>query len=54
MKLPSKIGFGYLVFYVSMLKKCIGHPESIRTIGGLGVKDILSYGEIPIKSLIRK
>ena len=37
-----------------MLKKCIGYPESILPIKGLGVKDNLSYEEFPVQILDRK
>ena len=37
-----------------MLKKCIGYPESIIPIGGLGVKDNLFYEEIPLQILDRQ
>ena len=36
-----------------MLKKCVGDPESIFPIKGLGVKDNLSYEEVPIHILYR-
>ena len=36
------------VFHVSMLKKCIGDPESIFPIEGLSVKDNISYEEVEI------
>ena len=36
---------------VSMLKKCIGDPVSIISIGGLGVDEKLSYDEVPIEIL---
>ena len=42
------------VFHVSMLKKCIGDPESILPIEGLGVKDNLSYEEVPVQILDRQ
>ena len=42
------------VFHVSMLKKCIGDPESILPIKGLGVKDNLSYEEVPVQILNRQ
>ena len=37
-----------------MLKKCIGDPESILPIEGLGVKDNLSYKEVPVQILNRQ
>ena len=45
LKLPIEFFSVHQVFYVSMLKKCIGHPESILPIESLGVKDNLSYEE---------
>ena len=43
LKLPSELASVHPVFYVPMFKNCIGDPESILTIGGLGFKDNLSY-----------
>ena len=42
------------VFHVSMLKKCIGDPESILPIAGLVVNDNLSYKEVPVQILDRQ
>ena len=42
------------VFHVSMLKKCIGDPESILPIESLCFKDNLSYEENLIQILDRK
>ena len=39
LKLPSELVSIHHVFHVFMLKKCIGDPESIIPIEGLGVKD---------------
>ena len=39
----------YLILHISMLKQCIGDPESILPIKGLGVKDNLSYEEVPVQ-----
>ena len=39
------------VFHVYMLKKCIGDPKCIIRIGVLGVKDKLSYEEVPVQML---
>ena len=44
----------YPVFHVSKLKKCIGDPEFIFHIEGLGVKDKLSYEEVPVQILDRQ
>ena len=36
------------------MKKCIGHPESVFLLKGLGVKDNLSYEEVPVQILDRQ
>ena len=54
LKLPSELALVHSVFHVSMLKKCIGDPESILPIEGLGVKDNLSYDEVPVQILYRQ
>ena len=51
LKLPSELASVHPLFHVSMLKKCIGDPESILPIEGLGVKDNLFYEEVPVKIL---
>ena len=54
MKVPNELASVHPVLHVSMLKKCIGYPESIIPIGGLGVKDNLFYEEIPLQILDRQ
>ena len=54
LRLPSELASVHPVFHVSMLKKCIGDPESIIPIEDLSVKDNLYYEEVPFKSLIGK
>ena len=44
----------YPVFHVSMVSKCIDDLESILPIEVLGVKDNLSYKEVPIQILDRQ
>ena len=41
-------------FHVSLFKKCIGNPESILPIEGLGVKDNISYEEVLFQTLDRQ
>ena len=53
-KLPNELASVHLVFHVSMLKKCIGYPESILPIDGLSFKDYLSYQEILVQILDRQ
>ena len=50
----SELALIHLVFHVSMLKKCIGDPESILPIEDLGVKDNLSYEEVLVQILDRQ
>lgn len=47
--LPNELAPVHLVFYVSMLKKCIGDPASIIPLEGLGVDESLSYEEVPVE-----
>ena len=54
MKLPNELTSVHPVFNISMLKSCIGDPESIFLVEGLGVKDNLSYEEVPIHILDRQ
>ena len=54
LRLPNELTLVYLVFHVSMLKKCIGHSESILPIEGLDVKENLSYEKVPVHILDRQ
>ena len=54
LKLPSELSSVHPVFHVSMLKKCIGYPEFILPIEGLGVQENLSYEEFLVQNLIDK
>ena len=52
--LPSKLALTHLVYHVYMLKKCVGDPESILPIEGLGVQENLSYEEVSVQILNRQ
>ena len=54
MKLPNELASVHPIFHVSILKMCIGDPESILPIEGLGVKDNLYYEEVPVQNLDRQ
>ena len=54
MRLPSEFTSVHPLFHVTMLKKCIVDTESILSIKGLGVKENLSYGEVPVEILDRQ
>ena len=53
LRLRSEISSFHPVFDVSMLKKCIGDPESILPIEGLDVDENLSYGKVLMEILDR-
>ena len=53
LRFPIELASVHLVFHVSMLKECIDDPKSILTVEGLGVKDNLSYEEVPVQILDR-
>lgn len=44
--LPSEVTSVHLVFHVSMIKKCIGDPDSILHTTGLGADENLSNEKI--------
>ena len=54
LKLPAEFASLHPFFHVSIIKKCIGDPESILLIEGLGVKDNQSYEEVSVHILDRK
>ncbi|KAK4729690.1 hypothetical protein R3W88_022678 [Solanum pinnatisectum] len=49
--LPNELASVHPIFHVSMLKKCIGDLTSIVPLEGLGVKENLSYEEVPVEIL---
>ncbi|WMV42172.1 hypothetical protein MTR67_035557 [Solanum verrucosum] len=53
LELPLELTAIYPVFRISMLKKCMGDPSLIIPTENIGIKDILSYEEIPIQILDR-
>ena len=54
LELPQELAAVHPVFHVSMLKKCMGDLSLIVSIENVGIKDILSYEEIPIQILDRQ
>lgn len=54
LKLPSELASIHPIFHVSMLKKCIGDPESILPIEGLCMKDNLSNEDVSVQILDRE
>ena len=48
LNLPSELSSVRPVFHVSMLMKCIGDPESILPIEGIGVEENFSYKKVTV------
>ncbi|WMV37797.1 hypothetical protein MTR67_031182 [Solanum verrucosum] len=53
LELPSQLLVVHPVFHISMLKKCLGNLSLIVPTENIGIKDNLSYEEIPIQILDR-
>ncbi|PHU20025.1 hypothetical protein BC332_11176 [Capsicum chinense] len=54
LEFPSSLSSIHLIFYVSMLRRCLGDPASIVPLEGLGISNSLSYKEAPIEILDQK
>ncbi|XP_015169925.1 uncharacterized protein [Solanum tuberosum] len=48
---PSESAAVHPVFHISMLKKCMDNPSLIVRIENIGIKDNLSYEEMPVRIL---
>ncbi|WMV40987.1 hypothetical protein MTR67_034372 [Solanum verrucosum] len=48
LELPQELATVHPMFHISMLKKCMGNPSLIIPTENIGIKDNLSYEEIPI------
>ncbi|WMV40810.1 hypothetical protein MTR67_034195 [Solanum verrucosum] len=51
LELPQELATVHLVFHISMLKKCMGDPSLVIPTEDIGIKDSLSYEEIPVQIL---
>ncbi|WMV54288.1 hypothetical protein MTR67_047673 [Solanum verrucosum] len=54
LELPQELAVDHSVFHISMLKKCMGDPSLIIPTEDIGIKDSLSYKEIPVQILDRQ
>ncbi|WMV50136.1 hypothetical protein MTR67_043521 [Solanum verrucosum] len=54
LELPQELAVVHSVFHIFMLKKCMGDPSLIIQIEDIGIKDSLSYEEIPVQILDRQ
>ncbi|WMV19536.1 hypothetical protein MTR67_012921 [Solanum verrucosum] len=51
LELPQDLEMVHPVFHISMLKKCMGDSSLIIPTEDIGIKDSLSYEEIPVQIL---
>ncbi|KAF3622940.1 putative zinc finger protein VAR3, chloroplastic-like [Capsicum annuum] len=51
LELPTDLSFVHSVFYVSLLKKCIGDPVVVVPLECTDIHDSFSYEEIPVEIL---
>ena len=51
LELPQELATVHPVFHISMLKKCISDSSLITPTKNIGIKDSLSYEDIPIQIL---
>ena len=54
LELAAKLAVVHLVFYISLLKKCVGDPASIVPLESVAVKDSLSYEDVLVEILDRQ
>ncbi|WMV54813.1 hypothetical protein MTR67_048198 [Solanum verrucosum] len=54
LELPQESAAVNTVFHISMLKKCMGDPSLIIPTEDIGIKESLSYEEIPVQILDRQ
>ncbi|WMV14272.1 hypothetical protein MTR67_007657 [Solanum verrucosum] len=53
-ELPQELAAVHRVFHITMLKKCMDDSSLIILTENIGIKDSLSYGEIPAQILDRE
>ena len=51
LELAAKLAVVHLVFYISLLKKCVGDPASIVPLESVAMKHSLSYEDVPVEIL---
>ncbi|WMV27895.1 hypothetical protein MTR67_021280 [Solanum verrucosum] len=54
LELPQELAPVHPIFHISMLKKCMCDPSLIIPNENIGIKDSLSYEEIPVQNLDRQ
>ncbi|WMV18699.1 hypothetical protein MTR67_012084 [Solanum verrucosum] len=51
LELPAELAVVYLVFHISLLRKCVGDPTFIVPLESVAVKDSLTYKEEQVEIL---
>ncbi|WMV57783.1 hypothetical protein MTR67_051168 [Solanum verrucosum] len=54
LELPQELEAVHPIFHISMLKTCMGDPSLMIPTEDIGIKDSLSYEEIPVQILDRQ
>jgi len=54
LELPVELATVHLVFYISLLKKCVGDPASIVPLETVAMKDCHTYEDVPVENLDRQ
>ena len=54
LELPVNLAAVHPVFHISLLKKCVGDPASIVSLGSMALKDNLLYEDVPVEILHRQ
>ncbi|WMV10314.1 hypothetical protein MTR67_003699 [Solanum verrucosum] len=54
LELPSELAAVHPIFHIYMLKKCLVDPSLIVPTENIGIKENLSYEEIPVQILDRQ
>lgn len=49
--LPLELGSTYMIFRMSLLRKCVGAVSFIVSLKNVGVKEIFTFKEVPIEIL---
>ncbi|KAH0743273.1 hypothetical protein KY290_031266 [Solanum tuberosum] len=54
LEFPAELARIHPVYYISLLKKCVGDPTSIVPLESVAVNDSLTYEEVPVEILHRQ
>ncbi|WMV58682.1 hypothetical protein MTR67_052067 [Solanum verrucosum] len=54
LELPANLAVVYPVFHISLLNKCVSDPTFVLQLESEGVKDSLSYKDVPVQILDRQ